>query len=325
MMRPNSHRFAMPVAVHNKVMMLSKPSVAERKSTRENILLSVLLLFVIGAWGANYVVTKIAIRTNGPWAFNAFRYSLAAVLLAAWLCHQKGWRSLMPARGESGRIVLTGLLQIFVTTSSTNWALTHIDANRTILIAYSMPIWALFFGFFLSRDLVNLKSVISVVLGFGGLALFCAPWSMDWTSYDALAGSGAALLGAAGWALGAVLYRRFVWTSSLGQQIFLQVLAAAVAALLCASAFEQRPLVLDMQYGLIVLYNALVPTILAFWFWAKILTLIPASTAGQFVLLSPIVGILLGSLVLGEAITPMLIVSAALILGGALLAYIKRN
>ena len=315
----------MPAAVYNKVMMLPKPSVAERANAGQNIVLALLLLFVIGAWGGNYVITKIAVRTNGPWAFNAFRYTTAATLLAAWLCYQQGWRSLIPARGESGRIVLTGLLQIFVTTSSTNWALTHIDANRTILIAYSMPIWALFFGFFLSRDLVNLKSVISVVLGFGGLALFCAPWSMDWTSYDALAGSGAALLGAAAWALGAVLYRRFMWTSLLGQQIFLQVLAAAVAALLCASAFEQRPLVLDRQYGLIVLYNALVPTIVAFWFWAKILTLIPASTAGQFVLLSPIVGILLGSLVLGEVITPMLIVSAALILGGALLAYIKRN
>jgi drug/metabolite transporter (DMT)-like permease len=288
-------------------------------------MLSLLLIVVIGAWGANYVVTKIAVTTNGPWIFNAFRYATAAALLAAWLCYQKGWRSLMPVRGEVGRIVLIGLLQISVTTSSTNWALTHIDANRTILITYSMPIWALFFGLVLSRDLVNLQSVISVALGFGGLALFCAPWSMDWTSSGALAGSGAALLGSVGWALGAVLYRRFALTSSLGQQIFLQVLTAAATALLCAAAFEQRPLLFDARYGVIILYNALVPTILAFWFWAKILTLIPAATAGQFVLLSPIFGILLGWLVLGEAVTPMLIVSATLILGGALLAYMKRN
>jgi drug/metabolite transporter (DMT)-like permease len=98
-----------------------------------------------------------------------------------------------------------------------------------------------------------------------------------------------------------------------------------VTALLCAAAFEQRALVFDARYGAIILYNALVPTILAFWSWAKILTLIPAATAGQFVLLSPILGILLGSLVLGEAVTPMLIASAALILGGALLAYMKRS
>jgi drug/metabolite transporter (DMT)-like permease len=306
-------------------MILPKPSVSRPTSARENIVLSLLLAFVIGAWGGNYVITKLAVTTNGPWIFNALRYATAAALLAAWLCHQKGWRSLVPVRGEFGRIVLIGLLQISVTTSSTNWALTHINANRTVLIAYSMPIWALFFGLVLSRDLVNLRSVISVALGFGGLALFCAPWSMDWTSSGALAGSSAALLGSVGWALGAVLYRRFALTSSLGQQVFLQVLTAAVIALLCAAVFQERPLRLDVHYGLIILYNAVVPTILAFWFWAKILTLIPAATAGQFVLLSPILGILLGSLVLGEAVTPMLIISATLILGGALLAYMKRN
>jgi drug/metabolite transporter (DMT)-like permease len=304
---------------------MMSPNPTAHATTRDNILLALLLVFVIGAWGANYVITKIAVSINGPWAFNAFRYATAAALLAAWLSYQKGWRALLPVPGEFGRTILIGLLQISVTTSSTNWALTRIDANRTILLAYSMPIWALFFGLVLSRDLVNLKSVIGVALGFGGLALFCAPWSMDWTSFDALTGSGAALLGSVAWALGAVLYRRFTWTSSLGQQIFLQLLTAAVTAILCAAAFEQRAVVFDGHYVAIILYNALVPTILAFWFWAKILTLIPATTAGQFMLLSPIVGIVLGSLVLGEAMTPMLIASAALILGGALLASMKRS
>jgi drug/metabolite transporter (DMT)-like permease len=304
---------------------MMSPNPTAHATIRDNILLSLLLVFVIGAWGANYVITKIAVSINGPWAFNAFRYAMAAALLGAWLSTQKGWRALLPVRGEFGRTILIGLLQISVTTSSTNWALTRIDANRTILLAYSMPIWALFFGLVLSRDLVNPRTVIGVVLGFGGLALFCAPWSMDWSSFDALTGSAAALLGSVAWALGAVLYRRFTWNSSLGQQIFLQLLTATVTAILCAAAFEHRAVVFDRHYVAIILYNALVPTILAFWFWAKILTLIPATTAGQFMLLSPIVGIALGSLVLGEALTPVLIASAALILGGALLASMKRS
>ena len=90
----------MPAAFYNKVIMSSKPSIAESKRARQNLMLALLLLFVVGAWGANYVITKIAVRTNGPWAFNAFRYTTAAALLAAWLCTQNGWRSLMPARGE---------------------------------------------------------------------------------------------------------------------------------------------------------------------------------------------------------------------------------
>src|ERR1700679_2657573 len=121
-------------------MILPKPSGSKPTSAREIIVLSLLLAFVIGAWGGNYVITKVAVTTNGPWIFNALRYATAAGVLAAWVCHQKGWRSLVPVRGDFGRIVLLGLLQISGTTSSTSWALTHINANRTIVIAYSMPI-----------------------------------------------------------------------------------------------------------------------------------------------------------------------------------------
>ena len=71
-------------------MILPKPSVSKPTSARENIVLSLLLAFVIGAWGGNYVITKIAVRTNGPWAFNAFRYVTAATILTAWLCYQQG-------------------------------------------------------------------------------------------------------------------------------------------------------------------------------------------------------------------------------------------
>jgi hypothetical protein len=68
------------IDVDSKIMMLPKPTVAGHTSARDNIMLSLLLVFVIGAWGANYVITKIAVTTNGPWAFNAFRYATAAAL-----------------------------------------------------------------------------------------------------------------------------------------------------------------------------------------------------------------------------------------------------
>src|SRR4051812_39126008 len=109
---------------------MMSPNPTAHATTRGNILLILLLVFVVGAWGANYVITKIAVSINGPWAFNAFRYATAAALLGAWLSYQKGWRALLPVRGEFGRTILIGLLQISVTTSSTNWALTRIDANR---------------------------------------------------------------------------------------------------------------------------------------------------------------------------------------------------
>jgi drug/metabolite transporter (DMT)-like permease len=284
-----------------------------------------LLAFVIAAWGGNYVVMKLAVAVNGPWTFNAFRYGLAALFLGVGLGLRHGWRGMMPVRGERAAMALIGALQASVMTGCTTWALTVMDASRTVLIAYSMPIWALLFAFLISREAVTSRLVASVALGFGGLAILCAPWAMDWSSDGIITGSVVALIGSMAWALGAVLYRRRTWASSLSSQIFLQMSTAAVIALLCALLFEQRPLQFDLNYGLIVVYNALVPTILAFWCWAEILTRIPAATAGQFVLFSPVFGILVGHLVLREPLTLTLMLSAVLILCGALLAYIQPS
>jgi drug/metabolite transporter (DMT)-like permease len=102
-----------------------------------------------------------------------------------------------------------------------------------------------------------------------------------------------------------------------------QVLTAASASWVCYLLFESQPLELSFPYAAIVLYNALIPTVLAFWVWAKILERLPAPVAGQFVLLSPIAGILASAAVLGEAVTAPLIVSTAMILGGALMAYMQ--
>jgi drug/metabolite transporter (DMT)-like permease len=284
-----------------------------------------LLALVIAAWGSNYVVMKLGVVNNGPWIFNVFRFGLAATFLAIPLGLQRGWRGMLPVRGERAPMVLAGVLQMWLTTSSTIWALTLIEASRTILIAYSMPIWALLFAFIISRETVSPLLAASMALGFGGLAVLCAPWEMDWTSHAALAGSAAALLGAMAWALGSVLYRRRAWTSSFESQVFLQILTAAGIAVVCAVLFECEPLTLDLSYGLIVIYNALIPTSLAFWLWAKILARMPATIAGQFVLLTPVFGIALGHIVLNEPLTAPLILSAVMILGGALMTMVERK
>ncbi len=103
------------------------------------------------------------------------------------------------------------------------------------------------------------------------------------------------------------------------------MLTAACASCLCFALFESQPLELSLPYAAIVLYNALIPTILAFWFWAKILTRIPAAVAGQFVLLSPVAGILASAAFLAEPVTLPLLVSTAMILGGALIAYMQPH
>lgn len=279
------------------------------------------LAFVIFAWGGNYTWVKLALEDGGPWTFNALRYGLAvAILGGALLVFGRGGR-LMPEPGERLQLALVGVLQIALMTGGTTLALQFVEASRTVLIAYSMPIWGMLLALGSLGERPTVPMLIGLVLGLVGLALLFAPWTMDWSSRGAVVGSIIALGATLAWALGSVLYRRRRWRSGFWQQVFGQLVAGACVVVPAAFLFEQAPTRATPSFITITAYNAVVPSILGFWCWARALDRLPVATASQVLLLSPVFGVALSAAVLGETIGPALAASAALIVAGAGLSY----
>lgn len=278
------------------------------------------LAFLAFAWGGNYAWTKLALADSGPWAFNALRYLCASIVLGAILLARGREFSVLPLRGERLPLAVIGLLQIAIMTGASTLALTMIEASRTVLIAYSMPIWGMLLSIAILRERVTARVFAGVVLGFAGLAFLCAPWSMDWTSPAALLGSTLALGGTLGWALASVLYRRRSWRSDFWSQTFGQFLAATAVMVPAALLFEDRSVRLTATFGGVLAWNVLAATIVAFYCWARALDRMSVVRASQFLLLSPVFGVLLSAAVLGEPLTPALLVSGGLIIAGAVLS-----
>jgi drug/metabolite transporter (DMT)-like permease len=69
-----------------------------------------------------------------------------------------------------------------------------------------------------------------------------------------------------------------------------------------------------------VLYLGVVATAGAFYFWNKGLSLVEAGTASVFFFLQPVVGALLGWLVLGERLTTSFFIGGSVILLAVLIA-----
>jgi drug/metabolite transporter (DMT)-like permease len=197
-----------------------------------------------------------------------------------------------------------------------------IDASRTVLIAYSMPIWGMLLSIFILGERPSRTMVLGVATGFAGLVLLCAPWAMDWRSQTALFGSLLAFLGTIAWALASVLYRRRPWTSNFWSQIFGQFAAASVVLVPLAVLIEDKPPTFTSSFVLITIWSAVVPTTIGFYCWARAIDRVPVAKASQILLLAPIVGMLLSAGVLGERLSPALLSSAALILVGAALSYL---
>lgn len=282
------------------------------------------LAFVIFAWGGNYTWVKLALEDGGAWTFNALRYGLAVAILGATLLLAGRSRHLMPEPGERAAMAVIGVLQIALMTGGTTLALQWVEASRTVLIAYSMPIWGMLLALAILGERPTAAMVVGLAVGLMGLALLFAPWAMDWSSRAAVTGSLVALCATLSWALGSVLYRRRRWRSGFWQQVFGQLFAGSCVVVPAAFIFEQVPTEPTTSYVVIILWNAVVPSILGFWCWARALDRVPVAKASQILLLSPVLGVTLSAVVLGEAVGPTPVGSAALIVTGVALSYWQR-
>jgi drug/metabolite transporter (DMT)-like permease len=280
-----------------------------------------LLAVLIFAWGGNYTWITIALRDIGPWTFNAARYCGAALVVGAALALHHGPRHVMPVRGERGSLAVIGLLQVAVLTVLITFSLRWIESTHTILLIYTNPVWSLLFSVLLLGQRFTLPSIAGVALGVLGIAFLTNPSAMHWNAAT-LPGIVSALIATMAWALGSVLYRRQSWTSSFWQQVFWQLAVSAVAVTLAAVIFERDHMIRPtVQLAVIIIYNILVPTALAYWCWSQALTRIRPSTASQILLLSPVFGVAQSHLVLGEPLTAAVLASALCVVTGACLTF----
>ena len=294
------------------------PTAASRPSPGGHLATAAYLAVIIVGWGGAYPIIKLALRDIGPLTFNALRFAGAAVLIG--LCLRLVRARLVPERGERLGLGVIGICQVSVMTGLSTLGLVWIEASRAVLLAYTMPLWATLLGRVLLGEAITRHRLAGTAIGLLGLSLLFNPLTMDWRDPYGLLGSALAIVGTIGWTLGATLYRTRPWRSGFWSQVFWQVAVGAVPLALLAALFEHgRPIHWTPTLAAIFVYGWMVPAAFAYWCWARVLTVMPASTAGQFLMLAPVCGVLMSNLLLGEPLRPVLLASGALILGGALL------
>ncbi|MEM6549633.1 MAG: DMT family transporter [Pseudomonadota bacterium] len=277
------------------------------------------LSFLVVVWGGNYTWVKIAVRDIGPLWFNGLRFGLAALVFAFIALALRRGAILLPARGERLRLAVIGLLQAGLLTALTALAMRWIEASRVVLIAYSVPIWALFWGMLILGERPTAMGLLGAGLGIAGLVILTDPSGMSWHA-NTLPGMLAAFVGVLGWGLGAVLYKRWTWQSPFWSQVFWQMFATASAMLLLAPLLEPiGEVTWSAEMLTVALYNAFVPLLLGFFCWMQALSRISAHAAGQILILAPIYGVFQSHLVLGEPLSKGLLLACALVIAGAVL------
>jgi drug/metabolite transporter (DMT)-like permease len=267
--------------------------------------------------GFNQVVIKVTNDGLQPVFFAALRSIGGALVIYAWIRFRGIELTLPRATWPAGLLIGAVFAFEFVCLFL---ALDYTTVTRTSVIFYTMPIWLALAAHVLipGEQLTRLKTA-GLLLAFAGVVVAMLTRGGS-GGEGALLGDIFALGAAMGWAAIALIVRTTALKTVRPEvQLWWQLAVSAPILMLAAMFFGPflRDPTLIHWAGLGFQIVAIVSAGFLFWFW--LLTIYPASSVAAFAFLSPVFGVGLGWLMLGEPVGPGILVALVLVCAGLVL------
>jgi drug/metabolite transporter (DMT)-like permease len=280
-------------------------------------LIAYLLVCVV--WGSTYLAIRIGVHDLPPLLFAGVRFLVAGVLLAL-IVLATGDR--LPPRLRDWQIQgITGVLLLMGGNAIVVWAEQFVESGPASVFIAAVPLWTAFFDAVAPGGTTTFtwRLALGLVLGFLGSAFLAGVTPGEIMSAD-LKGPVALTLASASWALGTVYSKRnktdiTPFAASAMQMIVGGTVIVVLGVLLGEGAtwrFEARPM---LALGYLILFGSIV----GYTAYAYALRHASATLVGTYAYVNPVVAVLLGWLVLHEAITIRTVSAMALILGAVLM------
>ena len=276
-----------------------------------------LVLFTACSWGASWPQTKFLLSELPPFTMRAFCGTCSCLFAIAVVVARR--ERLTPPRAQWGRLLLFAMLNYGVFIVLSTEAQFYLPASEAVVITYTLPIWASLLAWPLLGERPSWRQFLALILAVGGVALLVGVGSVE-TRWEQLPGVVMGLVAAVLFGLGTVLAKRTPLALPPATSVAWQVaLGTAVVGLLAVFETADWGRVTPAGWACVT-YVATIPMTVAYLAWFRALRLVPASMAATTVLVSPMVGVMGSTLVLGETLGPRQVVALGVTLAGVALA-----
>ena len=286
-----------------------------QKSLSARAWIELLLLSLL--WGGSFLAIRIALDEIGFLTSVAHRVGWGALVL--WVV-VLAMRLPVPHDPKTwGAFVIMGLLNNVIPFSLMAWGQLHIESGLTSILNAATAVFAVLIAAMIFADeRLTGHRLIGVIVGFAGVALAMGPsalLSFDVTSTAQLA----VLAGAVSYALAGAWARAQL--GNLRAEVAAAGMVTASAAIMIPVAWViEGPITMDLKprtWGSIA-YYAIGSTALAYLLYYRVLAMAGSGNLLLCTLLIPPIAIVLGALVLDEALTTNALTGFAILAVGLL-------
>jgi len=283
----------------------------------------VILLILTLIWGSNMAFIKIASREMAPIFMAGLRSVVASLCLFIWM-KVRGIR-IFPSAVIVWHGIVVGILfgsefgLIFV-------GLKYTLASRGYVLLYVAPFFAAIGAhFFLANDRFTAWKASGLLSAFAGVVVLFMK-DVGSFSFEALPGDVLFLIAGAAWGATTVYIKKYLVQRTEALQILFYQLFFSAPFLLLFSLLLEDAFVWGVSFALIfsLFYQCIIVAFLSYLVWFMLISRYPVSLMHAFSFFTPLFGVFFsGLLILGEKISPNLVVALILVSLGMVLVNYK--
>lgn len=293
----------------------------------------VALVVVYVFWGGTYLGIRVGVETIPPLMLAGVRYLLAGLILFP-IALRTGTPELRaadrPTRPAWIACGIVGLLLLLGGNGLVSVGERSVPSGLASLLVATVPLWLLVMDAALTRTWLGWLPLTGLLAGLVGVALLAGLG--DGASATGASGGGIAIILFASvcWALGTILSARL---NGLPQRPLLatamqMLVGGAIITALAAATGEFNGFTLgqvSLRSWLALLYLIGPGSILALSAYGIAVRSLPTSTVATYAYVNPVVAVVLGTLILSEKLTPMMLLGGALIVAAVALIVRRRG
>jgi drug/metabolite transporter (DMT)-like permease len=298
-----------------------------RTAPRALIWAAILILYVV--WGSTYLGIRIAVESIPPFTMASTRFLVAGVVMLAAVAIVRRRAMVRPTTRELRDSFIIGALLMGGGMGAVAWGEQFVPSGIAALLIAMMPAWVAIFSRTFFGERLPLAATLGIIVGIAGVAILVGPSLVSGGELHP-AGIVALLISPISWAAGSVfathgarLPKDPFLTTSL--QMLTGAIVLGAAALVTGEYAIVRLDTVTPESLAALVYLTLIGSLLAFTAYAWVLRHAPLPLIATYAFVNPVVAVILGAAILDEAVTPLQIVAATVIVVGVALIILSRS
>ncbi|MEV8092897.1 EamA family transporter [Kitasatospora sp. NPDC085879] len=270
-------------------------------------------------WGSTYLAIRVVVETMPPFLSGAMRFVAAGLVLVALIALRQGPAALLVRPRELASAALVGVLLLVGGNGMVVLAEQSVPSGMAALMVASVPLWVVVLRRALGHR-TPFATLGGVLVGLLGLVVLSAP---GLTGEVRPLGLVALLTGSLLWACGSVLTGRLPMPADPLTASAYEMLAGGAGALVLAAVRHEpqefHPGTVSTASWAGLAYLVVFGSLIAFSAYAWLLQRAPLPLVATYAYVNPVVAVLLGWLVLAEALTWPIVVGGAVVVAAVCL------